>query len=237
MKKYQEIFNDLKEKIRQQVYPPETHLPTEQELQEIYKSSRDTVRKALSLLTDNGLIQKVQGRGSIVLKHEQVDFPVSGLTSYQELVETLQLDSKTEVLSLELLTVSSTLSLLTGFEVYSKVWKVVRTRRIDGKIVVLDTDYLSTKIVPQLSLETAQHSIYAYLENELGLDIAYAQKEITVEPCSEEEKKIMHHKDDYLVLIRSKVFLSNAQQLQYTESKHKIDKFKFVEFARRKHSL
>lgn len=237
MKKYQEIFNDLKDKISQQIYPPDSHLPTEKELQVIYGASRDTIRKALSLMTDRGFIQKVQGRGSIVLRQEQLDFPVSGLTSYQELVDTHQLQSKTEVISLELLTVNSNLALLTGFEPHSKVWKVVRTRSIDGKILVLDTDYLSQELVPQLPMTVAKHSIYQYLENILDMDIAYAQKEITVEPTSEEERKIMQHKDDYLVLIRSKVYLRNAQQFQYTEGKHKIDKFKFVEFARRKHSM
>ncbi len=52
MKKYQEIYNDLKEKIRTNVYPAESSLPTEQQLQEIYGVSRDTVRKALAILTE-----------------------------------------------------------------------------------------------------------------------------------------------------------------------------------------
>lgn len=237
MKKYQEIFNDLKEKIKKEVYPPDQLLPTEQELQEVYSVSRDTVRKALALLTDTGLIQKIQGRGSLVIKQEQVDFPVSGLTSYQELVRTHGLQSRTQVVSLELITIDSNLALLTGFERHSKAWKVVRTRSIDGKVAVLDTDYLAEELVPQLTEEIAQKSIYAYLEDQLHLDISYAQKEITVEPTNATDKALMQTKDDFLVLIRSRVYLSNAQQFQYTESRHKLDKFKFVEFARRKHSL
>ena len=184
MKKYQEIYNDLKEKIRTNVYPAETSLPTEQQLQEMYQVSRDTVRKALAILT-----------------------------------------------------VNSNLSQLTGFEPFSKVWKIVRTRSIDGKVSVVDTDYLSSDIVPKMDKEIAKGSIYQYLEKELKLDISYAQKEITVEPTSLEERELMKTQDDYLVLIKSRVFLSDTQQFQYTESKHKIDKFRFVDFARRKHSL
>ncbi|WP_303973336.1 trehalose operon repressor [Streptococcus merionis] len=237
MKKYQEIFNDLRDKITKGHYAPNELLPTEQNLRKIYDVSRDTVRKALSLLTEAGLIQKIQGRGSVVIKQEQVDFPVSGLTSYQELVETQGLHSKTEVISFELLTIDSHLALLTGFKQHSKAWKVVRTRALDGKVAVLDTDYLSYDFAPQLSREIAAKSIYAYLEDDLQLDISYAQKEITVEPSSQEERELMQNKDDFLVLIKSRVFLGNAQQFQYTESRHKLDKFKFVEFARRKHSL
>lgn len=234
MKKYQEIFNDIKEKIDGNIYPAEQVLPTEKELQYQYQVSRDTIRKALAMLTERGLIQKVQGKGSLVLKQELLDFPVSGLISYQELAQTLHMDSHTEVVSLELLTVTSSLSQLTGFEPYHQVWKLVRTRSIDGTVSVLDTDYLSYELVPHLTKDIARVSIYAYLEGELGLDIAYAQKEITVEPTNREERELMQSKDDYLVQIRSRVFLSNTQQFQYTESKHKIDKFRFVDFARRK---
>ncbi|MCK3904824.1 trehalose operon repressor [Streptococcus suis] len=237
MKKYQEIYHDLKEKIRTNLYPAETSLPTEQQLQETYGVSRDTVRKALAMLTEGGLIQKVQGRGSMVLKQEILNFPVSGLTSYQELTNSLQLSSQTQVVSLEQVTVNSSLASLTGFEPYSKVWKVVRTRSIDGKISVVDTDYLAEELVPELTLEIAEKSIYEYLEGQLGLDIAYAQKEITVEPTSREERDLMQCQDDYLVLIKSRVYLGDTRQFQYTESKHKIDKFRFVDFARRKHSL
>ncbi|WP_369669606.1 GntR family transcriptional regulator, partial [Enterococcus faecium] len=102
MKKYQEIFNDLQEKIINTTYQPGSLLPTEQDLQKLYSVSRDTVRKALRLLTEKGLIQKVQGRGSQVLKQELLNFPVSGLTSYKELVESLHLDSVTQVISLDL---------------------------------------------------------------------------------------------------------------------------------------
>ncbi|HEM3701691.1 TPA: trehalose operon repressor [Streptococcus suis] len=237
MKKYQEIYNDLKEKIRTNEYTAGSLLPTEQQFQEMYGVSRDTVRKALAILTEGGLIQKVQGRGSMVLEQEILNFPVSGLTSYKELTRSLKISTKTNVVSLDQIVVNSNLSHLTGFEPHSKVWKIVRTRSIDGKIAVVDTDYLAAEIVPNMTPEIARGSIYEYLENQLDLDIAYAQKEITVEPTSREERDLMQSQDDYLVLIKSKVYLSDTRQFQYTESKHKIDKFRFVDFARRKQSL
>ena len=237
MKKYQEIFNDLQEKILNGSYLAGVLLPTEKELQDQYKVSRDTVRKALRLLTEKGLIQKVQGRGSQVLKQELLNFPVSGLTSYKELVDSLGLNSQTRVISLDLMTVDEQTALQTGFPEGSQVWKVLRTRSIDGIVSVLDLDYLAKDCVPNLTQEIAQTSIYAHLEEELGLDISYAQKEITIQASTERERLLMDNQDDYLVLIRSRVYLGDTRQFQYTESRHKIDKFQFVDFARRKHSL
>ena len=237
MKKYQEIFNDLQEKILNGSYLAGVLLPTEKELQDQYQVSRDTVRKALRLLTEKGLIQKVQGRGSQVLKQELLNFPVSGLTSYKELVDSLGLNSQTRVISLDLMTVDEQTALQTGFPEGSQVWKVLRTRSIDGVVSVLDLDYLAKDCVPNLTQEIAQTSIYAYLEEDLGLDISYAQKEITIQASTERERLLMDNQDDYLVLIRSRVYLGDTRQFQYTESRHKIDKFQFVDFARRKHSL
>ena len=237
MKKYQEIFNDLQEKILNGSYLAGVLLPTEKELQDQYQVSRDTVRKALRLLTEKGLIQKVQGRGSQVLKQELLNFPVSGLTSYKELVDSLGLNSQTRVISLDLMTVDEQTALQTGFPEGSQVWKLLRTRSIDGVVSVLDLDYLAKDCVPNLTQEIAQTSIYAYLEEDLGLDISYAQKEITIQASTERERLLMDNQDDYLVLIRSRVYLGDTRQFQYTESRHKIDKFQFVDFARRKHSL
>ena len=237
MKKYQEIFNDLQEKILNGSYLAGVLLPTEKELQDQYQVSRDTVRKALRLLTEKGLIQKVQGRGSQVLKQELLNFPVAGLTSYKELVDSLGLNSQTRVISLDLMTVDEQTALQTGFPEGSQVWKVLRTRSIDGVVSVLDLDYLAKDCVPNLTQEIAQTSIYAYLEEDLGLDISYAQKEITIQASTERERLLMDNQDDYLVLIRSRVYLGDTRQFQYTESRHKIDKFQFVDFARRKHSL
>lgn len=125
----------------------------------------------------------------------------------------------------------------TGFEVGTDIWRIMRTRTIDGQISVLDIDYLSCEVVPQMTKAIAEQSIYEYLEKELGLDIAYARKEITIQAMSEWERKVMENRDDYLVLIKSRVYLADTHQFQYTESEHKMDKFKFVDFARRKHGL
>lgn len=66
MKKYEIIANSISEEIRRDHYPDGTLLPTEKQLTEKYGVSRQTVRKALSVLHDRGIIEKRQGSGSYV---------------------------------------------------------------------------------------------------------------------------------------------------------------------------
>ena len=99
MKKYQIIYKDLEKAIHEQKYQVGDFLPTEQELVQSYQVSRDTIRKALTLLVEEGLVKKIHGSGSQVINQEQINFPVSDLTSYQELIEQQSLNSQTNVIS------------------------------------------------------------------------------------------------------------------------------------------
>ena len=235
MKKYEVIFQELQKAIADGKYQIGDYLPTETQLCQNYACSRDTVRKALQQLVKAGLIKTQQGRGSQVIKHEQIDFPVSQLTSYQELVQQLHMNSETNVIAIDKLIVDSKLAKLTGFAPRSLLWRITRQRVVDSVASVLDTDYLDKSLVPDMTREIAEYSIYDYLENKLKLDIAYAKKEITIDQITEKDKILLDiDSENHVVSVKSKVYLSDERQLQFTESRHKLEKFKFVDFARRK---
>ncbi|GGI66466.1 MULTISPECIES: trehalose operon repressor [Enterococcus] len=236
MNKFKEIFLDLEQKILTGDYPSHSLLPSEKQLIQIYGVSRETVRKALNLLRNAGYIQKKQGKGSIVLDVNRFDFPISGLTSFRELQETQNISNETTVVTLEKTTVNDKLQSITDWPIDTEVWHLVRQRRIDGEVVLIDKDYLLTEIIPELPVEKAQDSIYAYFEKDLGLTIAYARKEIVVEPITSDLRELMSltATDTHVVVVRSLVYLEDTRCFEYSESIHRLDKFRFVDFARRK---
>lgn len=235
MKKYEIIFKDLQAKILNQELVGGDYLPPELELTKTYQASRDTVRKALQLLADEGLVSKMQGRGTQVTKKHQINFPVSELTSYQELMQKMKLTSKTRLIGIDKVILDDKLADLTGFAPKSIIWRVTRLRIVDDCPAVIDIDYLDKSLVPQMTKDIAEQSIYAYLENQVGLDIAYAQKEITIDHVTDNDKQLLQlGKDLHVVSVKSQVFLANGRQFQFTESRHKLEKFKFVDLSRRK---
>jgi GntR family transcriptional regulator of arabinose operon len=62
--KYMQIAAQLRAEIRKGAYRETGKLPTENELAEACGANRQTVRRALSLLTEEGLIDRRQGSGS-----------------------------------------------------------------------------------------------------------------------------------------------------------------------------
>ena len=233
--KYQIIFNNIVDQIKSGEIPPNSLLPSENDLKEQFDTSRETIRKALNLLAQNGYIQKVRGKGSIVIDINKFDFPVSGLVSFKELAD--KMDKKPR-------TIVNELSLIFKPDAYIKqqlqlsskdqVWKIVRTREISGKKIILDKDYLAAKYVPSITEEICANSIYAYLENDLNLKISFAKKEIVVEEPTAEDRSFLDLDGFHnIVVIKNYVYLEDASLFQYTESRHRPDKFRFVDFARR----
>lgn len=235
-KKYLSVYEKIAAEIKEGSIAPRETLPSEHDLAERFETSRETVRKALNLLSQNGLIQKVKGKGSIVLETQKLNFPVSGLISFKELSGAMRSPSKTIVYQFGLMKPDGMLLEKMKAEPSDEIWKVVRAREIEGERIILDKDYLNKKYVPFLSKTICENSIFEYIENELQLNISYARKEIVVEECTEEDNEYLDINGfQHIVVVRNYIFLDDTSLFQYTESRHRLDKFRFVDFARRAH--
>ncbi|MBA9026570.1 MULTISPECIES: trehalose operon repressor [Bacillaceae] len=233
--KFMKIYEDIASQIRDGRIEGGALLPSENELADSYSASRETIRKALKMLSEDGYIHKVQGKGSIVLDVTKFDFPISGLVSFKELSKKMGQRAKTYVEELEKIKPSYDYNDKMKLGKDELVWKISRVREIDGERIILDKDLLIERYVPSLTKEICQDSIYEYLEGELGLTISFAKKEITIEEPSMEDRRYLDLEGFHnIVVVKNYVYLDDASMFQYTESRHRPDKFRFVDFARRK---
>ncbi|WP_080875840.1 trehalose operon repressor [Oceanobacillus timonensis] len=232
--KYVLIYQEMVQKIEKEMVKANEFLPSENELAEQYQTSRETIRKALNLLAQNGYIQKIRGKGSTVIERNKFDFPVSGLVSFQELADKMGEKPITTVHQCAKINANDFICDQLKLEDSGEVWEILRTRSFSGQRIILDKDYLNAKTVPYISEDIAEASIYNYLENELGLIISFAKKEIVVEEPTAEDRALLDLEGFYnVVVIKNYVYLDDATLFQYTESRHRPDKFRFVDFARR----
>ncbi|WP_243291633.1 trehalose operon repressor [Bacillus sp. FJAT-47783] len=232
--KYYAIYSEWAEKIKAGVMKPGETLPSEHELTEMYNTSRETIRKALNLLAQNGFIQKIRGKGSIVLDVQKMSLPFSGLVSFKEVTEHSGMKVETVVHQMGLMKPNEWIKQKLKATNQDEVWEVIRSRCIHDEHIILDKDYFLKKFVPFLSKEICEKSIYEYLEKDLHLTISFAKKEIIVEECTEEDRSLLDLDGfDHIVVVKNYVYLDDATLFQYTESRHRLDKFRFVDFARR----
>jgi GntR family transcriptional regulator, trehalose operon transcriptional repressor len=234
LNKYYMIFEELEAAIRNGKYPPDTILPSENELAEQYNTSRETIRKALNILSQKGYIQKLRGKGSLVLDLEKLQFPISGLVSFKELADKMGHSSVTIIESFTNKQPSSFLQKEMQLNKDDSIWEVFRVREINQERIILDKDYIVEKYVPGLTEEICKNSIFDYIEKQLNLKISFAKKEFTVEEPTEEDYNLLDLEGFHsIVVVKNYIFFENATLFQFTESRHRPDKFRFVDFARR----
>ena len=63
---YLQVKADIKNRILSKQYMPGDKLPTENELSDQYNVSKITIRKAIQNLSDEGYVNKVQGKGTFI---------------------------------------------------------------------------------------------------------------------------------------------------------------------------
>src|SRR5690606_38561829 len=83
---YMQVARTLKDEIISGVYPVGSLLPTEDGLCERFSVSRYTVREALRLLRDDGLVSSRQGAGTMVIPPRVTGTDVHQFMSINDLV-------------------------------------------------------------------------------------------------------------------------------------------------------
>ena len=63
---------------------------------------------------------------------------------------------------------------------------------MDGEALILNHNYFLKSAVGKLSKDIAKHSIYEYLENDLGMNIVNSKRIITVEKADEIDEKYLN---------------------------------------------
>lgn len=232
--KYFTIYQFIKNKIENNEYLPEEKIPSENEFCKIFDVSRNTVRKAISLLISEGILTSVHGKGVFVMKKIPLNFLLDGTVSFKETSIKNKLNYETRVPIFEILTVDEQLSKRSHFKVGETVYHILRVRNINGIDVILDENYFLYSIAKGLSPLTCMDSVYNFLEHSKGLKIHGSQKIISVEIPTEKVKKYLKLSENIpIALVKNFAYLDNGILFEYTESRHRGDNFIFSTFAKR----
>ena len=234
--KYDQIYAELRARIEQQEYGFQELLPSENTLVKEYGCSRNTVRRAIGRLADEGYVQSLHGKGvRIIYQPGQLsEFMLSGIESLKEAVSRNQKEYRTKVVCFAELTVDQRISARTTFPVGAEIYYIQRVRYIDGEALILDHNYFLKEVARDLTPEIAEQSIYAYLEQELGENIVTTKRKVTVERASQIDEMYLELGDyNCLAVVSSMTYNADGVMFEFTQSRHRPDKFAFYDLAHR----
>ena len=174
---YRQIADALREKITAGELKPGDALPTESSLQETFSVSRVTVRQALKLLTEEQIIESIQGSGSYV-REERVNYDIYQLTGFYEKLADRNVDTHSDVKTFEVIKADVKLAETLNIRPDDKVWHVKRVRFIKQKPVNLEETWMPLAMFADLTWEVMENSKYHYIEQVKKMVIDRSEQEL-----------------------------------------------------------
>lgn len=231
---YRQIADTLRERVQRGELKPGDALPTESALQEEFAVSRVTVRQALKQLTQEAIVESIQGSGSYV-KAERVNYDIYQLTSFYEKLADRNVETHSDVKVFEAIDASPALAAKLEVGEGEKIWHVKRVRFIRQKPVTLEETWMPLALFPDLTWQVMENSKYHFIEQVKKLVIDRSEQEIVPVMPSEEAVALLGLDASQPILEKiSRGYLHDGRVFEYSRNAFKSDDYKFTLVAKRR---
>lgn len=231
------IYHQLEEFIKQQIdqgdLKEEEAIPSEREFAERFQISRMTVRQAINNLVMDGLLKRQKGRGTFVNK-KKVEQELQGMTSFTEDMVSRGMQPSSNLLSFQMIPAGKKTSLDLKIAENDLVYKIKRIRLADNAPMALETAYIPVAMVPGLTEENSNLSLYQYIEDHLSLSISEAKQEIEASIASSQEAEPLGIEEgDPILLIVRISYLQDGTPFELVKSSFRADRYRFTHTMKR----
>ena len=226
---YYQLESRLRKWILSGEIPPEHPLPGEETLAVQYGVSRITVRQALRLLENDGLIVRIRGKGTFVSPQP----PRVESTRFAGFIEdliALGVHSEVKLLSMEMINPPDHLRERFQLEVNDRLLKIEKIRLVEGEPFSYVINYLPSEIGERIrAVDLAEKPLLEILEEKLGLLPVEAEQ--TIEAASA-DAHVAGHLDvpigDPLLKVERSVFDPSGRPLEHVSVLYRADKYFFT---------
>lgn len=231
---YHQVAEALRQEITARRLRPGDLLTTEEEVERRFGVSRATARRALEELVDEGLVERVTGKGTRIAR-PKVQVRLPNMLSFTEEILRLGMTPSSRVLSLGTVApdedVAGHLELGEG----ELVARLERVRYADGEPIVYMVDYLPSQLAPPSGevLEAAHGSLYAFLATR-GVEVTEALHIIEARDVPEEVAQHLGVAPGAPALFfRRTTYDREARPVVYEESFCRADLYRYTVRLRR----
>jgi GntR family transcriptional regulator len=206
---------------------PDDQLPPERDLAELAQISRVTVRKAVTLLVADGLVEQRQGAGSFIRNAApKLEQSLSSLVSFTENMQIRGLTSASTILSRGIFVPSPQEILALGLSSQDHVTRINRLRRTDDVPMALELSSLPQDILPNPN--DVDTSLYAVLRKN-GCAPTRAVQRVTAINLEPREAALLKLPEGAAVLkIERTGYLATGRPIEFTSGLYRSDIYDFV---------
>lgn len=213
---YRQLADDLRDRIHREEFAVGSPIPTEAQLSHDYRASRITVRHALGMLEQEGLLHREQGRGSFI-RPRALSVGPRRLTSFSEELDERGLRHGTDLVSVEDLSVSPDTPLDLAPD--GRCVRIERVRKADGRAIAHQVTYVPIEFGVGIGAALqGDGSLYAFLRTQHALDIDSADETYRVGAADTTSAAILEVPIREPVFVVERVGFAGARRVEWTLS-------------------
>ena len=225
--RYLQLYRMISEAIRTGQLPEATQLPAERQLAEQAGVSRVTVRKAVRLLAEEGLLEQRHGAGSFVrAAAPRLQQSLFSLVSFSENLRERGQRAGSVVLERGLFTPNNEEILALGLSPASRVARIKRLRSADDVPMAIEASSLPEDILPHP--ERVATSLYDVLRAGGRAPTRAIQRVTAVNLASAEADHLRMKTGDAVLLIERTAYLAHGRPIEFTRGLYRSDIYDFV---------
>jgi GntR family transcriptional regulator of bglA len=189
--KYKEVFSAIEKDILDGRYNEIRKLHTEDEYIAEYNVSRNTIRNAIDLLIKRGYCFPIQGSG-VFLRRKKPAFSFDLENIYGLTKKMAPLYVRSDVLDFREIPADEVMANRMEIPIASPIYYVERMRFVDEKPYMIEYAYLNKALIPGFDSDTAQGSIFDYLNNETQMPVSFVDLVIQAVKINQHEAALFN---------------------------------------------
>ncbi len=223
---YFQLYDILYKDIRDGVYKPGQLLPTENTLIEQYHISRITVRKALDLLMNDGLIAKRRGYGTFV-QNRKVEQTLTRVQHFASEMEKRGYVSSVTMLANEVVYASKAVAGELCIGEGDELVRVERLRYADGVPMCIESSYLIRARCPDVQRhDFSKQSLRKFLEDRYDIVWKRARQKIYAVAATARTAGYLGIKEgDPLIYIERVSYTRDDEPAEYLQTWYRGDSY------------
>ena len=224
---YREVYQILKQQIKEKQYPCGTLLPTEPELERQFSVSRTTIRKAVSMLSADGYVKVTQGKGTEVLDTSTVQ-KLNSISSITEALTAKGYHVTTQGMDIRKTAAPEQVAQALQIPEREEVYQIQRLQCADGIPIAIMTNYLKDGQTPGLERNSGSLTrLYSFLEQKYNIVMREAVEYLSAIAANFTESQLLHIEVGAPLLCSRRISCNSLGVFEYSINKLVADKYEY----------
>lgn len=226
---YHQLMERLKESIERESWKPGDKIPSENQLMDEYGVSRNTAKKAIEELVQEGILYRIQGKGTFVAK-PKLQQSLMGFYSFRKVLKENGLNPKDIILKIEEVKPSKKIMNALQLDGNENVIEMKRLRCANNEPFILESSFIPKSVVTDMEQlkKVGEISLYDLLAQQFNVVVSRAKEAFEPVLIRADESEYLQTKDGRPALLLERIAYDSAEQpVEYCRSIVRGDRCRF----------